>query len=332
MFTCEFHRKLAIGTRKGNIHVRMRRVHFSPAFDLRGRGQKGGEATFCAFVRPKLPVPVFCLRRLGLSLSLAQIKQHQMRPRDIQKLVEDYIGTSSGYLNQFSYSIHDRFYHQYCDLDVDVASYRQRGHTTRTAFIEILKTAPPRAQASIIRGVFEMIPPPGIASDEDSAKRIRVHRELIDLAGTLASDGEVPTPQLILTSEVVYEALYDAETLIATRGARSAVDRAHTALHGYLKKLCADRSLPLPSDASLTMVFKIIREQFTEFQSSIAHDVEAKRVFGALSNALDSLNTIRNRGTLAHPNEILLEAPEAMLYINLARTTLGYLESRQIRP
>ena len=48
-----------------------------------------------------------------------------------------------------------------------------------------------------------------------------------------------------------------------------------------------------------------------------------------MAAALDSLNTIRNRGTLAHPNELLLDAPEAMLYINLSRAVLGYIESKQ---
>ncbi len=255
-----------------------------------------------------------------------------MRPRDIQKLVEDYIGTNGGYLNHFSYAKHDRFYHVYCDLDIDVSSLRQSGHTTRSAFIQILKDAPPRSQARIIRGVFEMIPPPETASDDESTKLLRVYQELLTVAVTLESDGEVPTPQLILTSEVVFEALQDAETLLKVRGPTSAVDRAHTALHGYLKRLCQHRGATAADDASMTQLFKVMREQFPEFQQTISHDSEAKRVFGSVATALDSLNTIRNRATLAHPNELLLEAPEAMLYINLARTTLGYFESRNIKP
>lgn len=67
-----------------------------------------------------------------------------MSPREINKLVEGYIGTSGGYLNHFSYSIHDRFYSTYCDLDVDVASYRAKRNTTRAAFIQILKDVKPR--------------------------------------------------------------------------------------------------------------------------------------------------------------------------------------------
>jgi hypothetical protein len=95
-----------------------------------------------------------------------------------------------------------------------------------------------------------------------------------------------------------------------------------------LKKICSDRSIPTSSDPSLTSLFKILREQFPEFREIVAHDEEAKRVIGTLSTALDSLNTIRNRATLAHPNDLLLEGPEAMLYINLSRAVLGYVDSK----
>jgi hypothetical protein len=229
-----------------------------------------------------------------------------MTAREINKLVEDYIGTNSGYLNGFSYSIHNTFYHTYCDLDIDVESYRARGLTTRKAFIEILRDAKPRVQAKIIRGVFEMIPPPVDVTDDAGRKRAALHKYLLDVAARLDADRLVDTPEIADTSEVVFESLRDAEALLNTRGPKSAVDRAHTALHGYLKKLCSDRGAVLPREPSLTAVFKVIREQFPEFAATIPHDAEAMRVFGSIASALDSLNTIRNRGTVAHPNELLL--------------------------
>lgn len=243
-----------------------------------------------------------------------------MTQRQIDKLVEAYIGTNAGYLNHFSYSIHDSFYSKYCDLEVDVARYRAKGLTTRKAFIQILSDAKSREQAKIIRGVFEMISPAG--------EKLALYNELLEVAARLEVDGQIETPQIVMTSQVVFEALKDAEVLLNARGPLSALDRAHTALHGYLKKLCLDRGRSMPTDPSLTVLFKIIREQFTEFSETIPHDAEAKRVFGSMASALDTLNTIRNRGTLAHPNEMLLDAPEAMLYINLSRAVLVYIETK----
>ena len=254
-----------------------------------------------------------------------------MSPREINNLVEGYIGTNSGYLNNFSYSIHDTFYQIYCGLDVDVGAYRAKGLTTRRAFIEILKDAKPRDQAKIIRGVFELIPPPVDVTDDAARKRLALYKELLDVAARLEPDGQVNTPEIAKTSEVVLEALKDAEVLLKTRGPKNAVDRVHTALHSYLKKLCSDRGVVLPADPPLTTLFKVIREQFPEFSAVIPHDAEAKRIFGSMALALDSLNTIRNRGTLAHPNELLLDAPEAMLYINLSRAVLAFIEAK-IKP
>jgi hypothetical protein len=252
-----------------------------------------------------------------------------MSLHEINLLVEGYIGTTSdGYLCNFSYSKHERFYPLYCNLDIDVPAYRARGHTTRTAFTQILKDAQPRDQAKIIRGVFEMLPPPEEANDEKVRKKRALYKELLSVAARLEADRQVDSPVIQHTSETVYEALKDAEALLNTRGPKSAVDRAHTALHGYLKKLCQDRGETLPDDPSLTLVFKTLREKFQEFSTVIPHDSEAKKVFGSIASALDSLNTIRNRATLAHPNELLLDAPEAMLYINLSRAVLAYIESK----
>jgi hypothetical protein len=251
-----------------------------------------------------------------------------MTPREIDKLVEEYIGTDGGYLRHFSYSKHDRFYPHYCNLDIDPAAYRANGFTTLKAFIQILKDSGPREQAKIIRGVFAMIPPPQVSSDDETRKKITLHRELLVIAARLEADGQVDTPDIQDASEVVIEALNDAEVLLRTRGPKNAVDRAHTALHGYLKKLCLDRGEQIPSDSSLTYVFKVLRERFPEFSAVVPHDAEARRLFGSIAQALDSLNAIRNRGTLAHPNELLLNAPEAMLYINLSRAVLGYIESK----
>lgn len=43
---------------------------------------------------------------------------------------------------------------------------------------------------------------------------------------------------------------------------------------------------------------------------------------------VDALNPLRNRASLAHPNESLLAEPEAMLVINSVRTLLHYIDSR----
>ena len=237
----------------------------------------------------------------------------------------------AGYLNHFSDSKHESFYQFYCDLTIDVLPYRAKGLTTLRAFVQILKDASEPDQAKIIRGVFAMIPPPEVAEDAFANRRLKAHKEMIEVLARLEAGGLVQSPTIIHTSTTVLEALKDAEVLLKSRSPKSAVDRAHTALHGYLKRLCEDRGISFAKDPSITEIFGALRRDLPEFSEAFAHDAEAKRVFGSIGQALDSLNLIRNRGSLAHPNDLLLDEPEAELYINLSRAVLSYVESKTKR-
>jgi hypothetical protein len=133
---------------------------------------------------------------------------------------------------------------------------------------------------------------------------------------------------LQVTIEVVDRALSDAEHLLHASGPISAVDRVHTALHGYISYLCKGSDIQTEKDQSLTKLFKLLRENHPALKNIKYHQNEIIRVLNAISTIIDSLNTLRNRASVAHPNEILLNEPEAMLLINSARTILHYIDKR----
>ena len=116
--------------------------------------------------------------------------------------------------------------------------------------------------------------------------------------------------------------------LRSTGGATSAVDRVHTALHGYLRAACDDYGITYPPDESLTGLFKRLREQHAALSLSGPRTDDIRRLLGAMSTILDALNPLRNRASLAHANDNLLDRPEAMLVINAARTVLYYLDEK----
>lgn len=137
---------------------------------------------------------------------------------------------------------------------------------------------------------------------------------------------EVSKPDI--SSEVVLRAITDAQHLIYSSGAVSAVDRVHTALHGYLKKICDLASITYSINPSLTELFKQIRVQHPIFIVNFNSSEEIKRLFGALATIIDSLNIIRNRASVAHPNENLLDESEAILVINCVRSIMHYLDRK----
>ena len=178
-----------------------------------------------------------------------------------------------------------------------------------------------------------------MAEDDDARRRFSQIADVVTEVGPYirfialsvneeASPEPVPRPSPAITSDVVERALADAERLIATQGATSGVDRVHTALHGYLRALASDTGLHTPQDASVTDLFKALREQHPLLRPRGPRQGDIDRIMGALATILHVLNPVRNRASVAHPNETLLEEAEAMLVINSIRTVLHYLDAR----
>ncbi len=237
---------------------------------------------------------------------------------EVYRVVSDYIGGSGGYLGDFSYRTHAEFYPAYCDLDVD--PYAIPG-TTRDRFIQILSTELPEHQARIIRGVLQRFP---VGSEVHRTHDLA--QELLRIVRRLEGDS-VGSPQPRVTNATVEAALRDAEILIREHNATSAVDRVHTALHGYLKAVCDEAGLGYPEDASLSALFRLVREGHKQLLDIPFAD-EINRILRSFSGALDALGTLRNNASIAHPNDDLLPEQEAWLAINATRTIFHYLDSK----
>jgi hypothetical protein len=138
----------------------------------------------------------------------------------------------------------------------------------------------------------------------------------------------VARPTLRTTSNVVRAALDDAEHLIHSRGALNGLDRVHTALHGYLRAVVESLAITVSEDAGITELFKITLTNHPSFNPSSPRKSDVTKILRAMSNIVDALNPLRNRASLAHPNDSLLEPAEAMLVINIVRTLLQYLDSK----
>jgi len=143
-----------------------------------------------------------------------------------------------------------------------------------------------------------------------------------------ASIDPVSSPVSIAPVEVVIRALRDAQQLLATTGAVSAIDRVHTALHGYLKWVCEQAgNMPASKDPSMTELFKAVVKH-PKLSTAASHSEKIERILKAFAAALDAVNQVRNRGSMAHANEALVDEADALLVVNAARTILRYLDDR----
>lgn len=242
-----------------------------------------------------------------------------LKEKQINKLVYGYIGVTGGYLGDFSYKSHHDFYRT---LELDINPYKLEG-TTRERFIQIISISPPPIQAKILEGILERY---SVGSAEirtqDKYDDIRCWIDDLLLRGVITA----PTPQS--TSDIVLRALADAAQLISSRGTVSGVDRMHTALHGYFRAVCVQVGIEVSRDASVTELFKVLRENHPTFQNLGARTDEITKILRAFAAVIDALNPIRNRASVAHPNEELLDEPEAVLVINAIRSLLQYIDSK----
>jgi hypothetical protein len=240
--------------------------------------------------------------------------------KEIIRIVNRYIGVEGGYLGDFSYRTHADFYPEYCDLEID--PYQYEG-TTRERFIAILSSLPAHDQAKVVRAVIERFPVGGSPLRTEAARD-----ELLEIVERLESGGLVPGSAPALTSDVVLRAIGDAEALLQKGGPTSAVDRVHTSLHGHLRYLCDESGVVYATDDSVVALFKKLRQGHPKLRDLGPRGQDIEKILNACSSILDALNPVRNRASVAHPNEDLLGRNEAQLVINVGRSLLSYLDGK----
>lgn len=239
---------------------------------------------------------------------------------DVHWVATNYIGVVDGYLGDFSYRTLREFYPAYCDLMIDPDAVS--GRTTREKFVGILASADAKAQAAILRGVARKYP-----QGSETQRTPEAFKHLARLVQKCASDLTVPQHDPRVSSTVVRQALADAAVLLRERGPSSAVDRVHTALHGYLEALCSRHSLPAKEDANVPSLFKCVRSHHPAFQNTSEASPSVKALQG-LAQVVEALNTARNHNSLAHPNDEILDASDATLALNCANALIQYLDSK----
>jgi hypothetical protein len=139
--------------------------------------------------------------------------------------------------------------------------------------------------------------------------------------------GLVAQPELSDVAESVRQALADAELLLRVHGASNAADRIHTAFHGYLRGLAAEAQVVVRDKANAAEIFGRLRAEHPAF-SGLGTERTVK-ILRNLAAIVDTLDPVRDKETLVHPNEVLLSGPDAMLYINSIRTILHWLEAHR---
>ena len=244
--------------------------------------------------------------------------------QEILVVIMDYIGVSEGYLGDFSYRTHKEFYPYYCDLDINPLDLEG---TTRQRFETILKKADDLSQAKILKGVLKKYPIEDFVEEVQDKKKSTAE-SIERLILRLETGQSIPQVQLTITNETVERAIQDARLLIEKNGPTSGVDRVHTTLHGYLKQVCKDAAISHKQDDTLTQLIGNLRANHPALKNLGPRSKDIESILNSFRDILDKMSTIRNRTTLAHPNEALLAEDEALFVIDSSHTILNYLNRK----
>jgi hypothetical protein len=133
-----------------------------------------------------------------------------------------------------------------------------------------------------------------------------------------------------VASDAAIAALADAQTLLRERGPTSALDRVHTGLHGFLRAGCDQAGIEYPPDASANALLRKLLDEHPGLADLGPRSADVRRVIQTSSAIVDALGTLRNRATLAHPNEELVGDDEALLVINVTRSLIAFLDAKLV--
>jgi hypothetical protein len=259
----------------------------------------------------------------------ATLDDQRLTRKEISRLVHSWIGVDGGYLGDFSYPKHDLFWLDACDLEISTQEF---AGTTRECFEHTLREASAPQQAAALRAILVDYPPPPPHRAQLGPKfrTHELHREIRAWISRLETGQVTVEVEVGASSEVVRRALDDADMLLRTSGPQSAVDRVHTALHGYMLALCATAGIvPAADRPTMNQLFKALRSGHPAFVDLGARGEDITKMLGSIATILDALNPVRNQASVAHPNDVLVGDAEAVLVINIVRTLLSYFDAKQ---
>lgn len=132
--------------------------------------------------------------------------------------------------------------------------------------------------------------------------------------------------QIASRSGTIKKAVDDATVFIRGGKYDSAVDRVHTAFHGYLRQLLTDHQIVYGREDSLSSLYNKLHDYYGNRIQPPDVAARIKTIMRSGAGIINSVNELRNNNTIAHPNGPLIQEREAQLVIRLVNVIVDYIE------
>ncbi len=137
---------------------------------------------------------------------------------------------------------------------------------------------------------------------------------------------DVSFQQIATRSGTVQKAVEDAEVFIREGRYDSAVDRVHTAFHGYLRQVLTDHRVTYGAEDGLPALFAKLHWYYGDSIQPADVAERLKTILRSAGGMINAVNELRNNNTIAHSNGQLIQKREAQLVIRLVNAVVDYIE------
>lgn len=243
-----------------------------------------------------------------------------------KRRLEKLFGMGSGYLLNFSNQTFADYFSDVAHIDIYDDKYAYRGQSKANrmrAFWEREDNhTVVRALTPLIDGWDDF---PTYGFDSPSAEVVAILDRLRDLNSVTDMDALVAPPDGDEAFETVARHVREA---IERNEPEAAIDRLHTYLMKYMRRLCSRRGIEIARDKPLHSLMgeylKALRDQ-NVIESDITH-----RILKSTISIMEALNKVRNERSLAHDND-LLDHDESLLVFAHVASVVRFLETVESR-
>jgi hypothetical protein len=140
------------------------------------------------------------------------------------------------------------------------------------------------------------------------------------------NSADVDFRQIVSRSDTIKKAIDDSNVFIREGKYDSAVDRIHTALHGYLRQLLTEHHVAYENEDNLSSLYNKLHEYYKNNIQPYDVATKIKTILRSGGGIINSVNELRNNNTISHPNILLIQKREALLVIRFLNAIVDYIE------